>query len=203
MQQLDDDSLVEEYRKGKTEAFEMLYTRHAPRLFTYLLTLVRERGAAEDLLQESFIRLIRSLPRYKEQGKFKAFLYRVATNLARDRFRKRESKEETLGEMEGGDRSGGITVDASMGPPPESVGEHLVRREEEEQLRSAIRSLPEAQRKVIFLKIYSGLTFREIAEILNCPLNTVLGRMHYALSHLRKELGSREATQGGVTHGES
>lgn len=190
MEKLCDDRLIEEYKNGNQEAMGILYDRHSGALYGYLLRIMGNTDEASDLMQDTFCRFIEKVNRYKSQDQFKAFLFRIAHNLAVDSLRRRrfilndksendqaEHREKMLTEQE--KKNSG-----SSDNPADKVEE----KEVLERLGAAIVDLPEDQKQVLLMKHYTGMTFREIADIIGIPLNTALGRMHYAIRNLRKQL---------------
>lgn len=168
-----DDELMASYRSGQTEAFEQLYRRHAPGLFTYLRMQVGD--AAEDLLQDLFSRVSLSLSRYRAEGRFAAWLYTIARNLVRDRLRR------PLREIPLDDNLTDCCSD-------ERYANRLA-------VRDALCGLPTEQREVVLLRIYGGLSFPEIGRVLGCPPNTAITRMHRALGRLRRVLVTEEVSR--------
>lgn len=190
MEKLCDDRLIEEYKNGSSEAMGILYDRYSGILYGYLSRMMGNRDEAGDLVHDTFCRLIERLDRYRAQDQFKAFLFRIAHNLAVDNLRKRkyfqsdksendqvEQREKMLTEQRKKSTNGSDN-------PADKVEE----KEVLERLGAAIVQLPEDQKQVLLMKHYSGMTFREIADIVGIPLNTALGRMHYAIRNLRKTL---------------
>jgi len=151
--------------------------------------MVRDDALADDLFQETFVRIMNALPAYTEKGRFRSWLFSVARNLALDAIRKgkferglfvrqdRENRDDSRHEI-----ADGV---ADEGSAPDSA---IERRELAEQLDLAIAGLPAPQREVLMLRHNADLTFREIAEITGDSINTVMGRMRYATSALRKQL---------------
>ena len=178
-----DEALVRRLRDGHTNAGEMLVNRHCAPLMRYLQRLVGSDHLAEELHQQTWASVLENLERFNPSlgGGFKAWLYRIATNKANDHWRSR-GREKSAAE--------GIRLISDQIVP--QAGEGLENTEELTKLRGAIDLLPPSQRQVLLLRYYSGLKFIEIAQILGCPLNTALGRMHKALLRL-KQLMSDEA----------
>jgi RNA polymerase sigma factor (sigma-70 family) len=167
--QSDDDELVQAYLSGQQQAFEELYQRHAQKLLTFLAGEVG-RAWAEDLVQETFARLVTSLPKYDPRGHFQAYLYRIARNLARDNQRQQKpttplEKAEWLIST--------LTLDHEL---------------DRAWLLNALKNLTKEQKQVILMHDYLGLTFAEIANNFQRPLGTVLSQMHRAVANLRRQL---------------
>lgn len=180
-----DEALVAAYaERGDESAFRTLVERHQERVYGYVLGMVKDRTTADDLFQETFIRVVRALNdergSYTRQGKFLGWVLRIARNATLDHLRKRKKwLDVENGEMDGSwwDRL-----------PDESPGgdDLLHRSEQADVLRLCIDRLSPEQREVVLLRHETDLTFREIAELTDCSINTALGRMRYALMNLRK-----------------
>jgi RNA polymerase sigma-70 factor, ECF subfamily len=163
----EDEELMLLYSQGEPQAFEELMRRHERPLFNFILRSTKRADIAEELLQEVFLRVIRSAADYEQKAKFTTWVYTIARNLCIDRARKHKRRQElSLDEKVGG-------ADSDQG---QSFGELLV--DENEQL-------PEDQREVFLLKEVSGLKFREIADVVGAPVPTVKSRMRYAIQALR------------------
>ncbi|MFV1981699.1 MAG: RNA polymerase sigma factor [Rhodothermia bacterium] len=182
-----DSDLVSAYINGRDQqAFGMLLARHQERIFGYLVGMVRDRTVADDLFQETFIRAIRAMNAekgsYDAQGKWVQWIMRIARNTALDHMRtqKRRRSRAVFEDDEKLDMDQ-IAVD---GEP--TAFEALQREEQNEFLYACIDRLPDEQREVVLLRHESDLTFREIAELTDCSINTALGRMRYALQNLRR-----------------
>jgi RNA polymerase sigma-70 factor (ECF subfamily) len=184
-----DDKLVARYLVGDLAAFDELIERYRSGLFSYLRSMVGSKEDAEDLLQETFLRVIAALPRYRAQGKFRAWIYRIARNLAHDRARKImvagvPLRLATCNSAEA--ESGNTVFDLpDAGPSPRDVA---ISHEKRDWIDSAVQDLPEAQKEVFVLRQYVGMPFKDIAALQRRPIGTVLARMHYALDKLRTEL---------------
>jgi RNA polymerase sigma-70 factor, ECF subfamily len=181
-------------RRREPAAFDALVTAYGDRLYGYFYRLTGSRHDAEDLLQEVFIRLVRMIGRYQHDGRFEGWLFRIATNLVRDRVRRSKTGRPAA------DSSGarGARGEAeSMGERPDPAAERpsasLERAENIDRLQQAIGELPEAEREVILLRHFAQLSFKEIAEQMGTPLGTALARAHRGLAKLR-ELMADETT---------
>jgi RNA polymerase sigma-70 factor (ECF subfamily) len=183
-----DDNLVASYLAGDLAAFDQLFERHRRGLFSYLYSMVRSRADVEDLFQETFLRAIKALPRYRARGKFRAWLYKIARNLARDRVRElmARGKPVRLGTLSSEDVESRQTVlDLPDGRPDPS--DAAVSHEKQDWIDRALETLPAPQREVFVLREYAGMPFKEIALVQRRPIGTVLARMHYALEKPRAE----------------
>ncbi len=180
---LSDSQLLSRYTKGDEEAFSELLNRHKDRVFTTIYLIVKDQYLAEDLLQEVFIKAIRTIKsgRYNEEGKFLPWIQRIAHNIAIDHFRK--NKRYPMIMMEDGSNVFN-TLDFSE----ESWEETQVRQDTYDLVKTYIKELPESQREVLVMRHYMQMSFQEIAEATNVSINTALGRMRYALINLRKKL---------------
>lgn len=182
------DELLRRARQRDADALGRLVELYSPRVFGLVYRLTGSRDAAEDLLQETFLRVVRVIGEYEHVGKFEAWLFRIAANLARDRARKRHRR----GESGVHDDASGA---ASAGPAPavaDEPAQALEQREAGERLAAGLQRLPDADREIILLRHYSELSFREIADLLRVPLGTALARAHRALQRLRRELNAEE-----------
>ncbi len=196
---MDDQKLamvVERCQKGDTSAFEWIVEAFGPRIFSFLLRMVRHRELAEDLTQDTFVRALSSINRYDHRDRLSSWLFRIATNLVRDHVRKIQRRGPTIS---------GDSVDAEQGAvlailPAETgaADERLSGAEDRRLLHAALAELTPEYREVIVLRHYSGLSFKEIAAILDCPLGTALARMHRGLAKLRSLMGV-EGRGGGET----
>ncbi len=185
------DDLLRRARRREPKALDELVSRFSERVFGLLYRLTGQREAAEDLLQETFLHVIRAIDGYEHAGKFEAWLFRIAANLARDRARKLARHERpvgledtpTLRVAESPSPGAGIGLQASTDP-----AERLSYKEAGQRLAECLMRLSESEREIIVLRHYSELSFREIAEMLGIPLGTALARAHRALQRLRREL---------------
>jgi RNA polymerase sigma-70 factor (ECF subfamily) len=176
--EVSDETLVERLRAGEAAAGETLCRRHHESLMRYLQRLVGP-DVAEELLQQTWLSVLDHIDRFSpaatNPGAFKAWLFRIATNKANDHWR--SSGRERAG------RDGLRLVTESLGP---DAGHRLESAEMETKLQRALAQLSEAQRQLLVLRFYSDMKFVEIAEVLGCPLNTALGRVHKAILKLRQ-----------------
>ncbi len=179
-----DSELVSDFRNGDMEALGALVKRHQASVFGYLLRLTGRREAAEDILQDVFLKFARGSGSYGERDKFRAWLFTVARNAAMDHFRRERVRGSTPLEGEDG-RPGVIDCVASPEPGPEAAaaGGELGGR-----IAAALDRLSPEQRDVFYLRHYSGLSFREVADMLGVPIGTALARMSRAAACLRKDL---------------
>lgn len=187
MQPLPDEVLMLAFKAGDARAFEQLVQRHRAAVFNFLLRLLGDRARAEDLLQETWLKVVRSAPSYEKKAKFTTWVYTIARNLCvdqsrRDRHRAAASLDATPDNDEG--RSLGERLPDAR-PTPERAAHGLQLRE---AIEVALKKIPEEQREVFLLREYAGVPFKEIAEVTGVPENTVKSRMRYALEGLRRVL---------------
>ena len=178
---LTDNELIAQYVAGDESALKTLITRHEKKVFSYIMLSVKNRELAEDIFQDTFIKVINTLRsgNYKEEGKFVQWVMRIANNLKIDYFRKMQR----MPVFEG---NGDFDIfDVIYGSDP-SVEQKMITEQIYEELRVLITMLPDEQREVLEMRIYNDISFKDIAEITGVSINTALGRMRYALINLRK-----------------
>lgn len=181
MLKLSDKELVDAYISGKESALEVLITRHKNKIFSTILFMVNDRDLAEDLFQDTCIKVINTLRagRYNEEGKFFPWVQRISHNLVIDHFR-REKKMRTISPNDDFD------IFKVLKLSDENVQDVMVREQIEDDVRKIVGYLPEEQREVVEMRMYKDLSFKEISELTGVSINTALGRMRYALINLRK-----------------
>ena len=178
-----DEELVERAADGDTEAFNELVVRWERPIHALAYRVLGREEDARDVCQEAFLRAFRGLKGFKGQAKFSSWLYRIALNLCRDWLR-RERRRGLVQPSEGFDLDEQRIVD----PTTETAEDLIVRRDLGKAVSRVMAQLPPEQRTVIVLKEYHGLTFREIAELIGCPLSTVKTRLYQGLGVLRLRL---------------
>ena len=183
-----DESLMLRYRDGDVRAFEVLVTRHRRPVYNFIFRFVRDAAQAEDLLQETFLRLIKGADAYEKQAKFTTWLYTIARNLCVDASRRgKHRKAASLDAPINGEEDGAALIDLVAGGGP-AVDRQAISRELAVRIRRAVEALPDEQREIFLLREVNDLQFNEIAEIVGVPENTVKSRMRYALEKLREAL---------------
>jgi RNA polymerase sigma factor (sigma-70 family) len=182
---LSDKELVSIYLDGKMNALETLVSRHRDRIYTFIISKVRQQALAEDIFQDTFFKVINSLKKgkYNEEGKFLPWVMRIAHNLVIDHFRK--AKRMPIAGKPKNDEDTFDIFDV-IGNGEQSKEEVMMVGEQHDQLRLMIQELPEEQKEVLMMRHYEELSFKEIAEKTGVSINTALGRMRYALINLRK-----------------
>ena len=182
LKNLEDQELVKRFIQGDQLSIEILIKRHKNKVFTYIVLIVKNHQLAEDIFQDTFIKVIRSLKegKYKDNGKFVSWVIRIAHNLTIDHFRKAKQINTCSNE----DYEADIFNSKKLSDG--TIEDILVEKQIVTEVRLLIDELPEDQKQVILLRHYGGLSFKEIAEQTNVSINTALGRMRYALINLRK-----------------
>jgi RNA polymerase sigma-70 factor (ECF subfamily) len=179
-----DEELVARSMRGDADSFNQLVLRWERPIYALAYRTIGREEDARDVCQETFLRAFRALPGFRRQAKFSSWLYRIALNLCRDWVR-RERRTPVVQAPDGVD-----LMDLAAEVEPSEPIENLVARHElAGAVERAMAGLPEEQRTAIVLKEYHGLTFQEIADLLDCPLSTVKTRLYQGLSVLRRELG--------------
>ncbi len=178
---LSDDKLVELYLAGEESALGELLNRHKDRIYTYIYLFVRDTHTAEDLMQETFIKVIDKLRsgKYQEQNKFLPWISRVAYNLCIDYYRREKRMPKVM-------TRDGFDIFSVLKFSEAGAEGKVMESEFSSRVRKLLEYLPEEQREVVVLRHYMDMNFREIAEMTGVNINTALGRMRYALINLRK-----------------
>jgi RNA polymerase sigma-70 factor (ECF subfamily) len=189
-----DEDLVARATAGDVDSFNQLVTRWERPVYALAYRTLGREEDARDVVQEAFLRAFRGLKGFKGQAKFSSWLYRITLNLCRDWIR-RERRAPIVQVPEGTDP---VDLADERVAPTESVEELVARREMSSAVAKAMADLPEEQRTAIMLKEYHGLTFQEIAEMLDCPLSTVKTRLYQGLSVLRRRLERRQAEEASL-----
>ena len=176
-----DSALVDQYRNGSEIALEKLVNRHQAQIFNFINSKVQDRDTAEDIFQDTFIKVIKTIKsgKYNEEGKFIPWIMRIAHNLVIDFFRKNNRMPKVRNTEE---------FDIFQFIPDNSPNaEHsMVQDQVVKDLQKLIQELPEDQKEVLIKRLYHDMSFKEIAENTNVSINTALGRMRYAIINLRK-----------------
>ena len=186
-QTLTDTQLILNFQEGNSGALETLINRYKDKLFSSILFLVKDKYLAEDLFQETFLRIIDTLRsrRYNEEGKFLPWAMRIAHNLCVDHFRK---VKRTPAIKTSDDRD----IFEVLNFTEDGADMKMMKRQSHDRVRRMLDLLPEDQREVIILRHYADLSFKEIASLTNCSINTALGRMRYGLINLRKMMAEKK-----------
>jgi RNA polymerase sigma factor (sigma-70 family) len=191
-QQLNDAQLITDYVQGDEHALEMLIEKYQQRIFNFIFSKIHDRDLTEDIFQETFFKVIRTLKNgvYNEEGKFLPWVMRIAHNLVIDHFRKsnRLPRYETNDDFD---------IFQFIGNSDICAEDALIDEQIVQDLQRLILELPEDQREVLLMRVYKDMSFKEIAENTGVSINTALGRMRYAVINLRKLI---EAHQIVLTH---
>lgn len=182
-----DQELICRYLAGEEPALEQIIRRHKNRVFAYILMVVKDKEMAEDLFQDTFIKVINTFRsgQYKEEGKFIQWVMRIAHNLIIDHFR----KSKRIPVVENNDE---YDIFDKVKIPVESVEEQLITEQIHRDVKKLIDYLPREQKEVLVMRHYGDMSFKDIAEVTNVSINTALGRMRYALINLRKLVKEKE-----------
>lgn len=185
LSKLADRDLISLYTKGNEQAFEVILKRHKNKIFNFILVKIRNKAIAQDIFQETFIKVINTLKKgnYNEEGKFLPWAMRIAHNLTIDYFRK-NNKVRLISESSS--KSEDFNIFDLLEVQDNNIEDELVRNELILQMEELIDHLPESQRNILNMRIYKGMSFKNIAENEDISINTALGRMRYALINIRK-----------------
>ena len=189
-QLLSDQVLLNRYLSGDRDAISLLIDRHSARVRDYIRMMVKDRDVADDILQETLIKVVRVIDegRYADTGKFLSWVLRIAHNQVIDYFRAQKSAK-TINESEAG-----FDMLGTLRFSERTVEDRIISEQIEADVRRMVEHLPDEQREVVKLRYYSGLSFQEIADQTGVSINTALGRMRYALINLRKMIAEHNIT---------
>ena len=178
---IDDSILVQDYISGDEKALEVLINRHNQRITSFIYSKVMDRDIAEDIFQDTFIKVIKTLKKgtYSEEGKFLPWVMRIAHNLIIDYFRKNKRMPRFEGNEE-------FNIFSVLGDDKLNAEKQLIKDQIDSDLSKLIEELPDDQKEVLVMRIYRDMSFKEISENTGVSINTALGRMRYALINLRK-----------------
>ena len=179
---LTDDKLVAAYADGNNEAFDVLLKRHQSRVFSYILHIVKNKDLADDIFQETFVKAIMTIKqgRYSENGKFSAWISRIAHNLIIDYYRQEKSENTVSADDDENDLLNRRDL------CDENIEDLLVTDQIHKDVKRIVKALPDSQREVLVMRYYRNMSFKEIADATNVSINTALGRMRYAILNMRR-----------------
>ena len=179
--QTSDAILVSNYIKGDEYALELLIKKHKQSIYGFIFSKVRDRDVTEDIFQDAFIKVIRTLKRgkYNEEGKFLPWVMRISHNLVIDYFRKNNR-------MPKFDNSGDFNIFSVISDGALNAEKVIIKEQVQKDVRRLIEELPEDQKEVLMMRMYQDMSFKEISERTGVSINTALGRMRYALINMRK-----------------
>ncbi len=191
LSKMTDEELALSYVEGNNRAFDLLLSRNQSKLYTYILFVVRDRETADDIFQETFVKVITKLQegKYTNSGKFSAWLMRIAHNVIMDLYRSQKA-DKVIEPTPDNDLSN-VNFNGILDGNIES---QYVNAQVLEDVKKLMNMLPAAQREVVFMRFYQELSFKEIAEMTNVSINTALGRMRYAILNLRRMVQSHHIT---------
>ncbi|MHC1707622.1 MAG: RNA polymerase sigma factor [Bacteroidales bacterium] len=187
-QALSDQELIHEYLSGNHSSIEKLIRRHQSRVFAYIIMVVKEKSLADDIFQDTFIKVINTLRggTYKEEGKFIQWVMRIAHNLIIDHFRK--SRRIPVIDV----RDNDFDIFNTIKYTEDTVEQRIIIEQIHEDIKKMIEFLPEEQKEVLKMRHYDEMSFKEIADQTDVSINTALGRMRYALINLRKMAAEKD-----------
>lgn len=182
-----DQDLIHQYVAGDEAGLVELIRRYQAKIYTSIYLLVKDEYLAEDIFQDTFIKVINTLRagKYNEEGKFLPWVTRIAHNLVIDHFR----REKRTPLIDGGED---FDIFEVLGHYDESTEDRMVREQTHRDLKALIHLLPAEQKEVLIMRHFGDMSFKEIAEVTDVSINTALGRMRYALNNLRKMMQSKE-----------
>jgi RNA polymerase sigma factor (sigma-70 family) len=179
---ISDYELIMRFIKGEQSCFEQLIHRHKNKVFAYISLYIRDQALAEDIFQDTFLKVIQSVKagKYSDNGKFLSWVMRIAHNLIIDHFRRVKQMNTISNDNYESD------IFNSKQFADDNVEDNMIKRQIQKDIRNMISHLPDDQREVVILRHYADLSFKEIADITGVSINTALGRMRYALINMRK-----------------
>lgn len=185
-----DKELIERYQDGDVHSFELLIGRYQKQVYSYILTLVKDKQLADDVFQDTFVKVIQTVKSkaYKDDGRFVQFAMRIAHNLVIDHFR----KENRIPTVESSSEDYNYIDNVPI--TDHSVEQGMIVDQVHSDLHRMITFLPDEQREVLRMRIFDDMSFKDIADITNVSINTALGRMRYALINLRKMMVANNMT---------
>lgn len=176
-----DSFLVSNYVQGNEKALDLLIKKHQQRLFSFIFSKVQDRDITEDIFQDTFIKVIKTLKKgnYNEEGKFLPWVMRIAHNLVIDYFRKNKRIPKFSNTDE-------FDIFSVLGDGSLNAEKQLIKDQIHNDVRELVKELPEEQKEVLVMRMYKDMSFKEISETTGVSINTALGRMRYALINMRK-----------------
>ena len=187
-----DETLMLRYQQGDRAAFAQLVRRHQTALYNFALRQVRVPQQAEDVVQETFVRVVQNAGDFKHEARFTTWVYTITRNLCIDHLRKRALRKHPSLDESRGEEGDGPTLGEQTADPRASVEREATGTELQVRIAKAVDTLPDEQREVFLMREISNLPFKEIAEITGVPENTVKSRMRYALERLQEALSEYE-----------
>lgn len=185
--------IVAAAKRGDAEAYRALLDAYGQRLFGYFLRATRSYHEAEDLLSELMLRLVRRLKDYDERGRFDQWLFRIAANMVRDRIRRIRAAPRAIS-ISGRDENDGSLLDR-LGERRPPIEARMLADEAHDELQEALNKLDDTTRQMILLRHLGQVSFKELAELFQCPLGTALARVHRGLRALRRRMSDKRGTE--------
>jgi RNA polymerase sigma factor (sigma-70 family) len=184
---ISDYDLIMRFIKGEQCCFETLIHRHKNKVFAYISLYIRDQALAEDIFQDTFLKVIQSVKsgKYSDNGKFISWVMRIAHNLIIDHFRRIKQ----INTISNDNYESDLFNSKSLAE--DNVEDDMIKRQIQKDIRAMISHLPDDQREVVILRHYAGLSFKEIADITDVSINTALGRMRYALINMRRIMAEK------------
>ena len=181
LSQFSEKELINSYLQGNEQAIEQLIVRFKSRVYTYIICKVRNEALAEDVFQDTFIKVINTLKKgkYNDEGKFLPWVMRIAHNLIIDHYRKTKKMPLVTGNDD-------FDIFDVIKNPEQNIEEKIEKEQVLSDVKNLIKFLPSDQKEVLMMRLYYDMSFKEISETTNVSINTALGRMRYALINLRK-----------------
>ena len=185
---ISDYELITRFIKGEESCFEELIHRHKNKVFAYINLYIRDQALAEDIFQDTFLKVFQSVKagKYSDNGKFLSWVMRIAHNLIIDNFRRVKQMNTISNDSYESDLFNSIKLNDG------NIENDLIKRQIQKDLRTMISCLPDDQKEVVILRHYADLSFKEIAEMTGVSINTALGRMRYALINMRKMMEEKK-----------
>lgn len=187
-----DEALVARFQRGERAAFATLVRRHQGALYHFAFRQLRNGPAAEDVVQETFVRVVQNVADFKNEARFTTWVYTITRNLCIDQLRKRAHRKHPSLDEPRGDEGDGRTLGELVADKKSDTERSAGSSEMKEHIARAVAKLPDDQREVFLMREVANLPFKEIAEITGVPENTVKSRMRYALERLQEALGAYE-----------
>ncbi|MBA4322902.1 MAG: RNA polymerase subunit sigma-24 [Odoribacter sp.] len=183
-----DYELIQQFINGEQSCFEEIIRRHKNKVFAYISMYIRDQALAEDIFQDTFMKVIQSVKsgKYYDNGKFLSWVMRIAHNLIIDHFRRTKQMNTTSNDDYESD------IFNSKKFAEANIEDTLIKKQIHQDVRMLVGHLPEDQKEVVILRHYAGLSFKEIADITDVSINTALGRMRYALINMRKMMAEKK-----------
>lgn len=182
-----DQELIQQYLEGNERAFEELLNRHRNKIYTSIYLFVKEQSLAEDIFQEVFIKIIKTLRsgKYNHEGKFVQWAMRIAYNMCVDQFRRKKRRPQVA-------PTENFDIFDVLHVSEENMETTMIKSQTHDRIRSLVDALPPEQREVVILRHYADMSFKEISQLTRVSINTALGRMRYALINIRKMIDEKE-----------